>query len=95
MSTDNISAFIDKIQTDIALREKVSALYAEADQAMADALARLAIEAGTPLTAEEILSQLQPELSEADLSGIAGGTVAGEQKVMTKWGLIMRWRTID
>lgn len=95
MSAENISAFIDKMQTDIPLREKVSALYAEADQAMAEALAALSQEAGTPFAAEDILSLSQAALSEADLSAIAGGTVAGEKTVVTRFGLIKRSYTID
>jgi len=74
MSTDNISAFLDKTHTDEALATKVRGIDAESDAAAAEALSRLATEAGLPFTAEEFLASRSDALADADLEQVAGGT---------------------
>ena len=77
MSTDNISAFLEKARTDEALAARVRSIDAESDVAAAEALARLASEAGLPFTAEEFLASRSNDLSDADLEQVAGGTTFG------------------
>lgn len=73
MSTENISKFAEATAADPSLRAKVEALYAEASRASAEQLAALSIELGIPFTAEEYLANASGELSESDLSHVAGG----------------------
>lgn len=73
MSTDNISAFLEKARTDEALAAKVRGIDAESDTAAAEALSRLATEAGLPFTAEEFLASRSNSLADAELEGVAGG----------------------
>ena len=72
MST-NIEAFNTKVQNSPELQQKVAALTQQAKQALAEKLAALSQEVGTPFTGEEFLSASKAELSEADLDGISGG----------------------
>ena len=74
MSMDNITAFLEKARTDETLAAKVRSIDAESDAAAAEALARLATEAGLPFTAEEFLASRSNDLSDADLEQVAGGT---------------------
>ena len=72
MSSDNITAFFDKARTDETLAGKIQALYGEAATATAQALSALAAEIGIRLSAEDL--HVSPsELTDADLSGVAGG----------------------
>ena len=66
MSTENITAFLTKLQSDAALADKVSL-------ATAEALADLASREGLPFTAEEFLSE-QASLADAELDAVSGGT---------------------
>lgn len=72
MSTENITAFLEKSVTDSALGAQVQAVYEQADLAVAQALAQVASEHGLAFTAEEFLAA-QTEVSEKDLESVAGG----------------------
>lgn len=72
MSTENITRFLDRVATDAALQEKVSAAYRASQEATARALSALASEHGLNVTADELLA-VQAELSESDLGAVAGG----------------------
>ena len=68
MSEEQLEAFLEKVQSDTSLQEKL--------KAAADANAALAIakEAGFVITAEEIQSmQSATDLSDDELEGVAGG----------------------
>jgi predicted ribosomally synthesized peptide with nif11-like leader len=66
MSTDNISAFFAKAQSDPALADKLGL-------ATAEAFASVARQEGLPFTAEEFLSFQTSELSDESLTRVAGG----------------------
>lgn len=66
MSTENITAFLTKLQSDAVLGDKVRL-------ATAEALAALAAREGLPFTAEEFLSE-QASLADAELDAVSGGT---------------------
>lgn len=82
MSTDNIQALYDKAQHDPALRQKLQAIEESARQEYAAGIVRLAEQAGTPFTTEEFLAATTPaqELSEEELSGVAGGVIVNKTK---------------
>ena len=69
MSEKQIKSFLEKVQGDTSLQEK---LKAAAD---ADAVAAIAKEAGFSISAED-LKNAQSELSDEKLEGVAGGWVA-------------------
>jgi predicted ribosomally synthesized peptide with nif11-like leader len=73
MSTENITLFLNKISTDSALAERLHL-------AIAQALSALAEQEGQAFTAEEFLSHQQMALSDADLSGVAGGTTIADDE---------------
>jgi predicted ribosomally synthesized peptide with nif11-like leader len=73
MSTDHIPAFHEKVQNDPVLQQKVAALHERVQRELADKLAALSQEAGTPFTSEEFLSAARAELSDAELQGVSGG----------------------
>ena len=66
MSEEQLKAFLEKVQADTSLQEK---LKAAAD---ADAVAAIAKEAGFSISAD-VLKNAQSELSEEELEGVAGG----------------------
>ena len=66
MSEEQLKAFLEKVQGDTSLQEK---LKAAAD---ADAVAAIAKEAGFSISADD-LTKAQSELSEEELEGVAGG----------------------
>ena len=66
MSEEQLKAFLEKVQGDTNLQEK---LKAAAD---ANAVAAIAKEAGFSISADD-LTKAQSELSEEELEGVAGG----------------------
>lgn len=71
MSTENITAFLTKVDSDPALAEKFT-------RATAEAFASLAREEGLPFSAEEFLAFQKAELSDEALAHVAGGFDLGE-----------------
>ena len=69
MSDDQFKAFLEAVEADAALQEKVQA---EANR-YADAVVAIAKEAGFGITAEDV-KRAQLEVSEDDLEGVTGGT---------------------
>ena len=67
MSEEQLKAFLEKVQGDTSLQEK---LKAAAD---ANAVAAIAKEAGFSISADD-LTNAQSELSDQELEGVAGGT---------------------
>ena len=74
MSTENITAFLQKSRTDSALGEQVNAIYEQADLAVAQALATIASEQGLPFTVEEFLREEHSILPDEALDPVSGGT---------------------
>ena len=66
MSEEQLKAFLEKVQGDTSLQEK---LIAAAD---ANAVAAIAKEAGFSISADD-LTKAQSEISEEELEGVAGG----------------------
>ena len=66
MSEEQLKAFLEKVQGDSSLQEK---LKAAGD---ANAVAAIAKEAGFSISADD-LTKAQSELSEEELEGVAGG----------------------
>lgn len=73
MSTENIAKFYQTLSTNPDLRAKVEAIRTESAQQLAERVAALSVEAGTPVAAAEFLST-SDELSDEALEGVAGGT---------------------
>ena len=69
MSEEQLKAFLEKVQGDTSLQEK---LKAAADANDANAVVEIAKEAGFSISADEI-NQAQSELSDKELEGVAGG----------------------
>jgi len=70
MSDDQFKAFLEAVEADAALQEKVQT---EASR-YADAVVAIAKEAGFGITAEAVKSA-QLEISEDDLEGVTGGAM--------------------
>ena len=66
MSEEQLKAFLEKVQVDTSLQEKLNGA------ADADAVAAIAKEAGFSVSADD-LTMAQSELSEKELEGVAGG----------------------
>ena len=66
MSEEQLKAFLEKVQADTSLQEK---LKAAGD---ANAVAAIAKEAGFSISADD-LKNAESELSEGELEGVAGG----------------------
>ena len=69
MSEEQLKAFLEKVQGDSSLQEK---LKAAAD---ADAVAAIAKEAGFSIPANNLIKAQSAELSDQELEGVAGGVV--------------------
>ena len=67
MSEEQLKAFLEKVQGDTSLQEK---LKAAAD---VDAVAAIAKEAGFSVSADDLTTKAQSELSNQELEGVAGG----------------------
>ena len=72
MSDDQFKAFLEAVEADAALQEKVQT---EASR-YADAVVAIAKEAGFGITADDV-KRAQLEISEDDLEGVAGGAGGG------------------
>ena len=68
MSEEQLKAFLEKVQGDTSLQEK---LKAAGD---ADAVLAIAKEAGFMISADD-LTKAQSEISEEELEGVAGGVI--------------------
>ncbi|WP_050802726.1 Nif11-like leader peptide family natural product precursor [Synechococcus sp. WH 8016] len=75
MSEEQLQAFLEKVQGDTSLQEK---LKAAAD---ANAVTAIAKEAGFIISADD-LTKAQSELSERELEGVAGGN---KNELITGW----------
>ena len=75
MSEEQLKAFLEKVQGDASLQEK---LKAAAD---ANAVSAIAKEAGFSISTDD-LTKAQSELSEEELEGVAGG---GTTPGVGKW----------
>ena len=73
MSADNIPAFFEKAKNSPELQLKIAEIPHTSAQAIAEALAALSNEAGSPFTAAEFLSAPERELSGDELARTAGG----------------------
>ena len=67
MSEEQLKAFLEKVKADTSLQEK---LKAAAD---ANAVAAIAKEAGFSISADDLTTKAQSELSDEELEGVAGG----------------------
>ena len=67
MSEEQLKAFLEKVKGDTSLQEK---LKAAAD---ANAVAAIAKEAGFSISADDLTTKAQSELSDKELEGVAGG----------------------
>ncbi|MDC0269676.1 Nif11-like leader peptide family natural product precursor [Synechococcus sp. AH-551-N23] len=67
MSEEQLKAFLEKVKGDTSLQEK---LKAAAD---ANAVAAIAKEAGFSISADDLTTKAQSELSDQELEGVAGG----------------------
>ncbi|ABM79407.1 Nif11-like leader peptide family natural product precursor [Prochlorococcus marinus] len=79
MSEEQLKAFIEKVQGDTSLQEKLKAV------ADADAVAAIAKEAGFSISADD-LTKDQSELSDEELEGVAGGGWGGWGAFGEKFG---------
>ena len=66
MSEEQLKVFLEKVQVDTSLQEKLKAAVD------ADAVTAIAKEAGFSISADD-LKNAQSELSEEELEGVAGG----------------------
>lgn len=74
MSTENLQTFAQRLLTDETFAQDLSARLHEAEPGERDdRIVTFAAEAGLPFTREEWQSLQQTLISDADLSGIAGG----------------------
>ena len=69
MSEEQLKAFLEKVKADTSLKEQ---LKAASD---ADGVVAIAKEAGFKISAED-LKNTEVELSEEELEGVTGGTIA-------------------
>ena len=67
MSEEQLKAFLEKVKADTSLQEK---LKAAAD---ANAVAAIAKEAGFSISADDLTTKAQSELSDEELEAVAGG----------------------
>ena len=73
MSDDQFKAFLEAVEADAALQEKVQT---EANR-YADAVVAIAKEVGFRITAEDV-KRAQLEISEDNLDGVVGGNIPGK-----------------
>ena len=67
MSEEQLKAFLEKLQGDTSLQEKLKAA------ANADAVTAIAKEAGFSISADDLKNAQVTELSDEELEGVAGG----------------------
>ena len=77
MSMENVQKFIERVDSDEALRRQIEEQMAsvEAPDAIAEQLAAFGEKVGLPFTAEEYQRECQ-KIPEEDLDNVAGGTSA-------------------
>lgn len=75
MSTENITAFQAKVAASAALQARLAEIRHSAATQVAESIARLAAEVGTPFTAADLLanSPCDAEVADQDLSTVVGG----------------------
>lgn len=71
MSTENLIAFQARVASDTDLQQKLLAIQRDSARALAEKMAALSLDVGTPFTVEEFLAP--PELSDDQLDGVVGG----------------------
>ncbi|MDA7431995.1 Nif11-like leader peptide family RiPP precursor [Synechococcus sp. AH-601-O06] len=81
MSEEQLKAFLEKVQADTSLQEKLKAAVD------ANAVVAIAKEAGFSLSADDInkAQSAQSELSEEELEGVAGGVDVMEGEDDSWW----------
>ena len=67
MSEEQLKAFLEKVKADTSLQEQ---LKAAADS---DAVLAIARDAGFSISADDLTTKAQSELSDEELEGVAGG----------------------
>jgi len=72
MSAENLTAFQDRVAADADLQQRLVAIHQDAARELAQKIAALSVEVGTPFTAEEFLAP--PALTDDELDGVAGGS---------------------
>ena len=80
MSEEQLKAFLEKVQVDTSLQEKLKAA------ANADAVTAIAKEAGFSISADD-LKNAQSELSDEELEGVAG------EGTYSNWERNCHWET--
>lgn len=78
MSTENLTAFLARAESDSALAERIS-------RAMVEAVASVASAHGFPCTAEEIAGHQRSLLPDEALEGVSGGFF-GRLPIKPKYG---------
>lgn len=74
MSTPNVHAFLDKVNQDPALQERLALILQPLDAASAQQLSDLAHEVGLALSAEDFITAARSnELRDEELEPVAGG----------------------
>ena len=81
MSEEQLKAFLEKVQADTSLQEK---LKAAAD---ANAVVEIAKEAGFTISADD-LTKAVSEISDEELEGVAGGNAVGRYFELLGQGLL-------
>ena len=81
MSEEQLKAFLEKVKGDTSLQEK---LKAAGD---ANAVAAIAKEAGFSISADDLTTKAQSEISEEELENVAGG----QKEYTCTW--FQRWMT--
>ena len=69
MSEEQLKAFLEKVQVDTSLQEKLKAAVD------ANSVAAIAKEAGFMISADDLKKDQAIEISEEELEGVTGGTV--------------------
>ena len=82
MAKENVQKFIEKVDSDQALRQQIEAKMEGVEEmdAIAEGLAAFSEKAGLPFTADEYKRECQ-KLPEGDLDNVAGGTRAEVQEI--------------
>ena len=83
MSEEQLKAFLEKVQGDTSLQEKLKAA------ANSDAVLAIAKDAGFMISADD-LTQVQSELSDEELEGVSGGTICWWNLTGTTIGPIVK-----
>ena len=81
MSEEQLNAFLEKVQADTSLQEKLDAAKSP------EAAIEIARDAGFSITAEDIQSMQLESVNDEELEGVAGGWPGGNtnQKTCNNW----------